>query len=209
MPSHTKIIHRAHVSLRLPTQGNALVPYAQGIVKKMTGNPAYPDPIPALAAITTATNELQTAATAALTRAKGMVTVRNEKRMALVQLLVQLKAYIQACADANAENGASIIESAGVGLRRAPTRHARVFAAKAGPLSGTADLVAASAAGRASYEWAYSTDVGKTWLLASPTLQARTSVTGLQAGTIVLFRYRYVTKTGASDWSAPVSMLVQ
>jgi hypothetical protein len=209
MSTTPKIIHPAQVSLRLPTQVNALVPYAQSIVKKMTGNPAYPDPVPALATIATAISELQAADIAALTRAKGTAIVRSEKRTTLVQLLVQLKAYIQAQADANAETAASIIESAGVGLRKASTHHARVFAAKAGPLSGTADLVAASAADRASYEWGYSADAGKTWLLLPPTLQAKTTVSGLQAGTTVQFRYRAVTKAGATDWSAAVSLLVQ
>ncbi len=208
MPSTSKTIHRAIVSLKLPTQVTALVTYTQGIVKGMTGNPAYPNPVPALAAITTAIDDLQAAETAALTRAKGTATVRNERRSALVKLLVQLKAYIQAEADTNVENGASIIQSAGVGVRKAVTRRARVFAAKAAALSGTANLVA-PATHRAAYEWQYSTDGGKTWIVAPPTLQAKTTVSGLQTGTTVQFRFRSVTKTGAADWSAPVSMLVQ
>jgi hypothetical protein len=39
-------------------------------------------------------------------------------------------------------------------------------------------------------------------------MQAKTTITGLQAGSTVQFRYRSVTKTGASDWSAPVSLIV-
>jgi hypothetical protein len=71
------------------------------------------------------------------------------------------------------------------------------------------NLVVAQAGNRASYEWEYSSDLGKTWVLLPPTLQAKTTVSGLQAGTIVQFRYRPVTKTGAADWSAPVSLMVQ
>jgi hypothetical protein len=208
MPTMNKNAHRTLVSLKLPTQVTALITYAQGIVKAMTGNPAYPNPLPTLAAVTTATNDLQAAHTASLTRAKGTAAVRNEKHAVLVTLLLHLKAYIQAQADANAENATSIIESAGVGLRKPPTHHARVFAAKAGALSGTADLVAAPAGRRAAYEWEFSTDGGKTWLPAPPTLQAKTTVSGLPSGTTALFRYRSVTKTGASDWSAAVSLLV-
>src|SRR5579875_3346479 len=110
MPNTSKIVHHAVVSLNLPTQVPALVNDTRGIVKAMTGNPAFPNPTPTLAAITTAADDLQAAATAALTRAKGTVAIRNEKHTALVQLLVQLKAYIQARADANPENGASIIQ---------------------------------------------------------------------------------------------------
>jgi hypothetical protein len=209
MTTTTKTIHRAIVSLKLPTKVNALVTYAQGIVKGMTGNPAFPNPVPTLAAITAAINDLQAAETAALTRAKNTATVRNEKRAALVQLLVQLKAYIQAQADANVENGASIIQSAGIGVRKTVTRRARVFAAKAGAVSGTVKIVAVPAARRASYEWEYSTDGGKTWIAAPPTLQAKTTVSGLQTGSTVQFRYRSVTKAGATDWSAAVAMMVQ
>jgi hypothetical protein len=42
-----------------------------------------------------------------------------------------------------------------------------------------------------------------------PTLQARTTVSGLQTGSTALFRYRSVTKTGATDWSGTVSLVVQ
>jgi hypothetical protein len=41
-------------------------------------------------------------------------------------------------ADANVENGASIIESAGVGVRKVPVRTPRVFEAKPGLVSGLA-----------------------------------------------------------------------
>ena len=57
--------------------------------------------------------------------------------------------------------------------------------------------------------YAYSTDGGKTWVAAPPSLQAKTTVTGLPAGTSVQFRYRAVTKTGAEDWSTPVTLLVK
>jgi hypothetical protein len=209
MTTTKKTLHRSIVSLKLPTQVTALVNYGQGIVKGMTGNPAFPNPMPTLAAVTMAINDLQTAETAALTRAKGTAAVRNEKRAVLAKLLLRLKAYIQAEADANVENGESIIASAGVRTRKVITRRARVFAVKAGALSGTAHLVTAPAAHRASYEWEYSTDGGKTWIPVPPTLQAKTTVSGLQTGTTVLFRYRSVTKTGATDWSGTVSLVVQ
>jgi hypothetical protein len=69
-----------------------------------------------------------------------------------------------------------------------------------GSVSGTALLVA-PATHRAAYEWQCSADGGKTWSVLPPTLQAKTSVTALQTGATVQFRYRSVTKTGAGDWS--------
>jgi len=88
-------------------------------------------------------------------------------------------------------------------------RPPRVFNATPGPVAGSAKLVAGAAARRASYEWEYSTDGGKTWIAAPPSLQAKTVVTGLPAGNALQFRYRTVTKTGAADWSASVTLLVK
>ncbi|HEX3344999.1 MAG TPA: fibronectin type III domain-containing protein [Polyangiaceae bacterium] len=205
----SKSIHRSVATLNLPKAVPSLITYAQGIVKGMTGNPAFATPSPALAVITEATSELQAAETAALARTKGAVATRNEKRTALGGLLEQLRAYIQAQADASMENGASIIQGAGIAVRKSPVRPPRVFDAKQGTVTGAAQLVAAAASRRASYEWQYSVDGGKTWITAPVTLQAKTTVTGLAAGTTVQFKYRPVTKDGEGDWSQPVSLLVK
>jgi hypothetical protein len=85
-------------------------------------------------------------------------------------------------------------------------RGPRVFAARPGTLSGQVKLVAPSAGRRSSYEWESSTDGGKTWEANSPTIQAKTIVTGLAVGSSVQFRYRTVTKTGAGDWSLPITI---
>ena len=124
-------------------------------------------------------------------------------------LLQQLKGYIQTMADANIENGASIIASAGVAVKKPVVRAPRVFGAKLGPVTGTAKLIAASAGPRASYEWQYSTDGGKTWVPASVTLQAKTTIVGLTPGATVQFRYRPVTRTGEGDWSQTIVLLVK
>ena len=204
-----KTSHRSIVSLKLPKAPIALAAFAIGVVKSMTGNPLFPAPVPTLAAVTQAINDLQTAEPAAQSRIKGAVTTRNEKLTALVAILQQLKAYIQAMADANVENGASIIESAGVAVKKAPVRAPRVFAATPGPVSGSVKLVARSAGTRSGYEWDYSLDGGKTWVSAPVTLQAKTTLLGLTPGATVQFRYRPVTKTGEGDWSQTVVLLVK
>jgi hypothetical protein len=209
MSNTSKSVHRSIASLKLPTKVPALITYSQGIVKAMTGNAAMPSPTPPLAAVTEAVNELQTAETAALARTKGAVATRNEKRAALVNLLQQLRGQIQAAADANADNAASIIQSAGIAVKKTPVRPPRVFAAKPGAVSGSVTLVTDAAARRASYEWQYSTDGGKTWVSAPNTLQAKTTVSGLTPGAMVTFRYRPVTKDGEGDWSQPAALIVK
>lgn len=202
-------VHHVVAILKLPTKVPALIQYVQNIVKMMTGNTAFPNTTALLAQITAAVTALNTAETATLTRVKGAAATRNAARAALLALLQQLKAAVQAAADADTDNAPSIIESAGIAVRKSAVRPPRVFDATQGPTSGTAKLVTASAGHRASYEWETSTDGGKTWVTAPPSLQAKTVITGLPAGTTAQFRYRAVTRTGAADWSQPVSLLVK
>ena len=196
-------------SLNLPRRVQPLITYARAIVTAMTANPHFPAPTPALAAVTTATDDLQLAETAALTRAKGTIAVRDEKWAALVTVLRQLKGYVQTVVDANVETGTSIIESAGIAVKKIGARKPRVFAAEQGAVSGAAKLVAPYAGGRAFYAWQYSLDGGKTWLAAPGTMQATTTVAGLTPGASVQFRYRPATKSGEGDWSPPVTLIVR
>jgi hypothetical protein len=209
MTTSTNTTHRAIASLNLPLKVPALITYAMSIVAAMTNNPHFVTPTPPLANVTTAITTLGSAESATLTRTKGAVPVRNAAKGSLVLLLLQLRGYVQNTADADVENGAAIIASAGMAIRKTPVRGPRIFAVEAGPTTGSAKLTAGAAARRASYEWEYSPDGGHTWMLATPTLQAKTVITGLPVGTTVQFRYRGVTKTGVVDWSAPISLLVK
>jgi hypothetical protein len=209
MTYSTKTNPQAIASLNLPTTVSALLTYAEGIVDGMKSNPSFPTPTPPLATVTAAIDALSSAEKTAQTRAKGTAAPRNVARTTLVTLLKQLKGYVQTVADGDPENSEGIITSARMAVRKAPVRKPRVFGAEPGPTTGTAKLVAASAGARAAYEWEYSTDGGHTWVAAPPTMQAKTVVTGLPAGTAVQFRYRTVTKVGAADWSAAVTLLVK
>jgi len=209
MATTTISIHRATVSLKLPAKVADFIAYGTGIVHAMTNNPAFPAPVPALSALSAALSELQAAETLALTKAKGTAAARNDKRAVVVSLLQQLRGYVQAVADATPENGATIIQSAAIAVRKTPVRTTRVFAVKPGAVSGAVKITATIAARRASYEWQYSTDGGKTWVSAPATLQAKTTVTGLPSGATAQFRFKTVTKTGEGDWSQAIGLLVK
>jgi hypothetical protein len=195
--------------LSLPRPVPALITTAQRVTTAMTGNTALPNPVPTLAEVAVAIGALQTAQSAALARTAGAVTARNDRRATLVGLLQELRTYVQKTADADPENSAAIIQSAGMAVKKTPVHKPRVFGATQGAVSGTVKLITASAGNRASYDWEYSVDGGKTWVALPSTLQAKTSVIGLAAGVAALFRYRAVTKTGVADWSQPVTLLVK
>ena len=135
-------------------------------------------------------------------RIPGAIATRDARRAALVTLLQSLRMHVQVVADGRAKDGAAI-ESAGMAVKKTADRPPRIFAALAGPASGTVTLIAPSAGGRASYNWQYSLD-GETWIDLASTLQAKTTLSGQTPGTVLQFRYRAVTKTGETAWSAPV-----
>ncbi len=116
--------------------------------------------------------------------------------------------YVQSIADQNGENAPAIIKSAGLSVKKTASRKPRVFEAIAGATSGTLKIVVPSAGHRASYDWQSSPD-GKTWTDLESTLQAKTTLTGQTPGTVLQFRYRTVLKTGAGDWSAPITFTVK
>ncbi|HEY1697094.1 MAG TPA: fibronectin type III domain-containing protein [Polyangiaceae bacterium] len=202
-------IHRATVSLNLPAKVADFIAFAQGVLHAMSNNPAFPAPTPSLSVFSAAVSDLQAAETVALTKAKGAVAARNDKRAVVVSQLQQLRGYVQAVADATPENGATLIQGAGFAVRKITARAANVFDAKPGPVTGTVKLTAPVTARRASYEWQYSTDGGKTWVAAPSSLQAKTTVPGLPSGTTVQFRSRAVTKAGEGDWSQVIALLVK
>jgi hypothetical protein len=199
-------LRRVIALLKLPKhQTPLLITRASSIVSSMTGNAFFPAPEPSLATVTAAIEALTVAETATLSRAKGTVEVRNEKRVVLVSLLEALCGHVQKIADGDPEQAGSIIETAGMFVKRARTVYARVFRARPG-LSGQVLLEVPSTG--VSYEWQYSLDGGVTWLDLPPTKQAHTTVKGLKPGMTVFFRYRAVTKEGPTDWSQRISIIV-
>jgi hypothetical protein len=209
MSSTTIATHRSIAALKAPTSVPALISLAKAIYAAMFGNASFPDAQATLAKFNVAITDLETSEAAALSRTKGAATVRNQKRSALIALLEELKGEVQKVADADRVHAPALIQSAAMMVKKVAVRAKRVFVAKQGIVSGAVTLETASAARRASYEWQWSSDGGKTWQLLPASLQAKTSVTGLQAGTTYMFRYRAVVKTGAADWSQPVSLLVK
>jgi hypothetical protein len=159
--------------------------------------------------VSTSLDALAAAEQATETRTKGTVEARDAALATAVELLHQLKAYVQQVADADKENADKIAASASMTTRAPYVRRQADFAVKSGPVSGSVHLVARAAERRAGYEWQSSVDGGKTWQLAPVTLQARTTITGLPVGTACQFRFRPVTKTGEGEWSHVVTFVVQ
>jgi hypothetical protein len=196
------------VVLKLPTQVKSLIAYAQNIASAITQNPSFPSPNPPLATFLSDLAALNAAESAVLSRTKGAVEIRNAKLAVVRNDLGNLKAYVQSVASAGAaENAPQVIASAAMAVRKTTLHDKAALLAKQGSVSGTVNLVAKSAAPRAAYEWQYSLDQ-KTWTTLPLTLQAKTGVSGLTAGSTYYFRVQSVIPTGVENWSQVVSLVV-
>jgi len=201
--------HRFIVAGKIPTTSQGVITYTHALLVGLTGNQYIKNPNPTIQVLTDLLSKFELAETATKTRTKGTIGARNAAKTALLSGLHAMKACVQQAADADPENAEAIITSTSLSVRKVTARTKPPFAVKQGPVSGAVNVAVKSAGPRAAYDWEYSVDGGKSWTAVSSTTKARTSITGLPAGTNVLFRFRSVTPKGESDWSQPISMLVK
>jgi hypothetical protein len=172
-------------------------------------NPSFPQPVPSLQKVLAAAIALEQAETNANTGQKGLKALRNQKRSALAGLLNQLKAHVEAVANDDSDHVVSIVESSGMNVA-APSHPPKAhFSVRPGRLSGSVRLAMLAAAKVAMYEWQMSTDGGQTWKRLPPTLQAKTTVTGLTPGQTIWFRGRAVTRRVRGGLGEAVSVIVR
>jgi hypothetical protein len=180
------------------------------IIDSLTGNPNFPNPSPSLTTITTAKNELKTAAgelQAVNQSRKEKSTNQNAKEDVIDQLLTQLAAHVESVAGANEQ----MILSAGMDLRAVstasttPPDHPAALTATAGDRDGEIDLSWDPVSGARSYVVEQSADpaTSATWTHAGVGTRSTFTVGGLASGTRYWFRVAAVNGNGQSGWSDP------
>lgn len=196
-------------TLGLPTPNLALIAFAKGILGSLTNNPSFPSPTPSLDVFAANIDAFDKAEAHAATRTKGAAAQRNAKKQKVIQDLRHLRDYVQSVAEAQAtpaEAGA-MIASAGMATRAVTKRSKPPLTARNTGTSGTVLLDAEAVAQTATYYWQYSLDQ-KTWTSAPETMKARTTIAGLTPAQVYYFRFRALTRNGATDYSQVVSLLV-
>src|ERR1700679_1819484 len=140
--------------LKLSPKVKSVIALSQNIATALTNNPSFPPPPPPLATLQADVAALNVAEAAVLSRTKGAVEVRNAKLVVVKSDLENLRTYVQTIAHAaNPTNAESIIQSAGMMVRKTTLADKAPLAAKVGSVSGTVNLAAKAAATRASYTW--------------------------------------------------------
>jgi hypothetical protein len=204
-----KSTKRDLVALNLPNSVAALILFGRHVVLVMTGNTWFPSPTPALAGVTTNLDALEVAEAVAAGRTKGTAAARDVKRKAVEDDLTGLKGYVLGIARKNPAVATAIIESSGMFPKQLTKHQKAELAALMGSTPGDVILRAkASPKRRASYEWQFSSDGGKTWVAIGNTTTADHSVAGLTVGATYLFRVRITVGKTTADWSQTISFLV-
>jgi hypothetical protein len=205
----TASMKRARAALHKPENASALVIYVGLILEKMTNNPWFPQPFPPLAKVQAAAQALDVAQTNAQVGAKGLADKRNAARATLSNLLEQLRVYVEGIANENPESARTIIESATMDAVIPSYPDLAPFRVRLGKARRTVILACKAGHKGCRYEWQMSTDGGETWTGLPSTTQASTTVSGLVPGTTYGFRHRLLLRTGHTDWSDKISIVVQ
>lgn len=190
---------------------------ARVAVTSLTGNPAFPTPIPALTQITSLADATEAAVNEQASRqqAAQLATVSvAEAEVALDTSLTSLGAYVQSASGGDESkilsSGLSLrAANAAVGLLPAPDN----FAASLGDLPGDVDLTWNRIPGAASYVIQFTTTdpnaEGTTWTNSTPSTRSSTTVTGLKSGTRYWFRVAALGAAGQGPWSDPATKMAQ
>ena len=181
--------------------------YVHHACTMLTGNPWVPTTTIALTAVLADADALQAAQTLALTKGMGLAEARNRKLAAIFTDLDTLRTDVQTVVDANAAHADEIAQSCAMSTKKASKRQKAQLAARMTSAPGVAKLIAKAVKRGAGYEWEMSSDGGKTWVTVAKSTVANTTVSGLVAGTIYMFRFRSTVGQVTSDPCNPITFL--
>jgi hypothetical protein len=198
-----------YVALDLPSAPKALAIHARAVISHFTGNDLFPNPSPTLAVCSQNVDALDTAMTAAATRARGAIKARKAAMKRVKADLRKLANYVQGVLETlpPGTDPEQAVSSAFMRLRRRSKRNQPALAVGPGQLSGSVWIVARRVAKAIAYYWEYSSDQ-TTWIAVPETAQLSTEITGLTPGEVYHFRFRTLGRKGKSDPSQVVSLRV-
>jgi hypothetical protein len=201
-------ISTVHVVLGLPVRNKDTIAFAKNVQSSLTNNPRFPSPNIVLATFAADIAAFDQAETQASAKVPGAATQRNAKKTKVLQDLRHLRDYVQQVAETLTTDALTAVESSGFRVKKQSSQHKQALAVKDGPASGSVELVAKAVARTATYYWQYSLD-GKTWTSCPDTMKATALVNGLTVGQIYSFRFRALTRGGATDFSQIVTHVVK
>jgi hypothetical protein len=181
---------------------------AGNIIIALTGNTAFPNPSPTLAAVTAARDAFVAKMTLAAGGGRLVTSQLADARVVLISLLRELALNLQQSSGGDRRT----LVSTGYPLRKTAVSVGPLLAPAGMRLERggvTGELIArCRATGNArAYQWRYATAQAPTaWVETGTTTQARSLLEGLVPGTQYFAQARLVGPKGASDWCDSVAM---
>ena len=179
----------------------------QTIINKMTGNPNFPTPQPPLAEVQTALSEFMTAM-ADFSAGKGSVTIKDQKKTTLLDMVSKLATYVQL----NSQDDEAIIESSGFSVRQ-PNKPARPLdkpGLKVEPNGPGQAKLTATPNGADSYQFEYTltpVTAQSFWTINAST-KAKAVIGGLTSGKQYTFRVVGIGADPSRVYSDEISSFV-
>ena len=204
------IIHRITVVLALPKDIDDLIVALYRIHDSMASSPYFAGLAAKLLAFKAKIDKLKDYHIAAHTTPPTKTTAeRDEAKQEAINDAEILRNDVQNIVNAAPPaDGETIATAAGMKVKRIGAVNKQDFSVKHGEVSGSIFLVAkAVETSHAAHEWRMSLD-GNAWTYITTTLQASTTVSGLNPGTKVLFQHRTILKDGPTDWSQDEAIIV-
>jgi hypothetical protein len=184
--------------------------YAKSVVNHFEGNSKLLDTNPTIPTVLGHIAELDKAEVEAKSGAHGAVQDRNLKRLRVKQDLNHWRDFVQSVVETATSfaEAVSIIESAGMFVKKVRGRVKPALAAKQGDVSGEVAVAAKAVRNAVSYYWQYSLNQVD-WVSVPEMTQTSTTIGGLTPGRIYYFRFRTLKPSGLTDFSQVVSLMVQ
>lgn len=185
---------------------------ANNVIEKMTGNPNFTTPAPALADVTTALAEFRQALEQGQLGGKDKTVVKYAKRLVLERLLRPLALYVES----NCKDDLAILLGSGFDARKTPAPRGTVlekptnFSLTSGPYPGSITLSVDKVPGAGSYLFEYATTpVGDATQWQKVAVGARNyTVEGLTSGLQYAFRVTGVNRSAKPLYSDVISSYI-
>lgn len=187
-----------------------LLAFAEQVLVAMTGNTNFPTPSPELKVIGDAINNYETALSNAADGGKTLTAIKNQQREEMLKQLKLLANYVEL----NCNNDRAIALSSGFELKKArghstPPAVPTGISASQGNLNGEIDITCKPQADAKLFECRYTLDPTlATWTSVPPQTNRKFTIGGFAHGADVFVSMRAINSAGISNWSNPISILV-
>lgn len=185
-----------------------LMVFVQRVITGLSGNPAFTNPNPPLAAIVVLLNNFITACNNASDRSITLHAVKRQERNLLIQGMRMLASYVEV----NGNNNEAILLGSGFFIysgKNAPRPIPEIpqnLQLSDGILTGSVNVKVNIALDAVVYELRYTLDEygpNSKWIYLPVSTASKMIITGIETGKTIWVQVRSINSKGPSNWSDP------